>query len=157
MSKQNVLVPFLGTLAEKLKPIGLPVLRVITGFIFIFHGFGKFMAVVTGNGLGGLAGMVGDSGLPFPIVFAYLAMITEFFGGICLILGLYTRLWAFLGAGMMILIVLFVRGVIFGDFTNVSYRDGGYEYDLLLAGALSVIFLYGAGRFSVDEKLKKTF
>lgn len=158
MSTQNVIFPFFRGFSESLKPIGLPVLRVVAGAIFILHGYSKVVAVVSGDGLGGLAsGMIEPAGLPFPIVLAWLAMITEFFGGICIVLGLFTRLWAFLGAGMMILIVLFVRGVIFGEVANYSYRSGGYEYDLLLAAVFSLLFVYGAGNWALDNKMKKTF
>ena len=152
MSKQNLYIPAFGALAAKLEPFALPLLRVIVGLVFIFHGYGKFMAVVSGGGLGGLAGMIEGAGLPFPIVFAHMAMVTEFFGGICLVLGLFTRLWAFFGAGMMFMIVIFVRG-----FDTIHYAQGGFEYDLTLATVLSVVFILGAGGFSVDSKLKKTF
>lgn len=152
MSKQTLIIPFFGTLAGKLEPIGIPMLRVIAGLVFIFHGYGKFLAVVKGTGLGGLAGMIGDSGLPLPMVLAYLATITELIGGICLVLGLFTRLWAFLGAGMMFMIVLFIKG-----FDTVSASGGGFEYDLVLAIIFSYLFIVGSGGFALDNKLKKTF
>lgn len=152
MSKQKLIIPAFGTLAAKLEPLALPMLRVVAGLVFIFHGHGKFLAVVSGDGLGGLAGIIEPSGLPFPLVFAWLAMITEFFGGICLIFGLFTRLWAFLGAGLMFMIIIFIRG-----FETFNYARGGFEYDLALAVILSVIFILGPGGFSIDSKLKKTF
>ncbi len=152
MSKQKLFIPFFGTLATKLEPLALPMLRVIVGLVFIYHGYGKFMGAFFGEGLGGLAGMVEGGGLPFPIVFAWLAMITEFFGGICLVLGLFTRLWAFLGAGMMYMIVIFIKGL-----GEVHFARGGFEYDLTLAIILSVVFILGAGGLSLDSKLKKTF
>jgi len=156
MSDQKLIIPFFGTLAEKLKPIAGFLIRIIAGAIFIYHGHGKFMALVTGGDLGWLEGMIADSHLPFPMVLAWLATITEFFGGICIVLGLFTRLWAFLGTGMMLLIVLFVKGGLM-DPTNISARGGGYEYDLLLAAVFGLIFVYGAGPWSIDAKLKKTF
>lgn len=152
MSNQNLFIPAFGTLASKLEPLALPMLRVIGGLVFIYHGYGKFMAVVSGDGLGRLVGMIEPSGLPFPVVLAHMAMITEFFGGICLVLGLFTRLWAFLGAGMMFMIVIFIRG-----FDTINYARGGFEYDLTLAIVFSVLFVWGAGAYSLDSIMKKTF
>lgn len=153
MSKQNLFIPAFGTLAAKLEPFALPFLRVVVGLIFIYHGYGKFMGAFFGEGLGGFAaGWIEPTGLPFPLLWAWMAMITEFFGGIFLVLGLFTRLWAFFGAGMMFMIIFLVRG-----FENFHHNQGGIEYDLLLAAAFSLLFVWGAGGFSVDSKLKKTF
>jgi len=153
MSTKNLYIPALGGLAKQLEPLALPLLRVIVGFVFIYHGYPKLMAVVSGEGLGALAGgMIEPSGLPFPYVLAWLALITEFIGGICLILGLFTRLWALMGAGMMYLIILFIRG-----FGEIHHARGGFEYDLALAGILSVLFIFGSGALALDNKLKKTF
>ena len=153
MSKQNLFIPAFGTLATKLEPFALPILRITVGLVFIFHGYGKFMGAFFGEGLGGLAaGMLEPAGFPFPLFWAWMAMVTEFFGGICLVLGLFTRLWAFFGAGMMFMIIIFIRG-----FENIHYLSGGFEYDLVLAAAFSLVFVWGAGGYSVDSKLKKTF
>jgi putative oxidoreductase len=152
MDDQKFIIPSVGKLASRLEPLAIPVLRVTVGLVFIYHGWPKLSGVLSGDGLAGLVGFIEPSGLPFPIVLAWLALITEFFGGICLVLGLWTRLWAFLGAGQMFLIVFFVKG-----FGEVHYARGGFEYDLVLAVVLSVLFVVGAGRMSLDSKLKKTF
>lgn len=157
MSKQKLFIPIFGTLASKLEPLALPMLRIIVGLVFIYHGYGKFFTLISGENIGWLEGMISDGGLPFPVLFVWLTAITEFIGGICLVLGLFTRLWAFLGAGMMFLIVLFIKGVYVDGAFNISARAGGFEYDLTLAIILSVVFILGAGGLSIDSKLKKTF
>ena len=152
MDDQKFIIPSVGKLASRLEPLAIPILRVIVGLVFIYHGWPKLSGVLSGDGLAGLVGFIEPSGLPFPIVLAWLALITEFFGGISLVLGLWTRLWAFLGAGQMFLIVFFVKG-----FGEVHYARGGFEYDLVLAVVLSVLFVVGAGGMSLDSKMKKTF
>ena len=152
MSKQQYYIPALANIHQALGPYARLILRVTAGGIFIAHGWGKFVAAFFGEGPGGLAGFIEPSGLPAPMVLAWLAMITEMAGGICIILGLYTRLWAFLGAVMMWLIVFFIK-----DPMVFSARAGGIEYDLVLAVLFSVLAIKGAGDYSLDAKMKKVF
>ncbi|MHA1544538.1 MAG: DoxX family protein, partial [Alphaproteobacteria bacterium] len=77
MTKQNLIIPIFGTLASKLEPLALPMLRVIVGLVFIYHGNGKFFTLVSGGDLGWLEGMISEGGLPFPILFVWLTAITE--------------------------------------------------------------------------------
>lgn len=153
MSKQQYYIPAFAKIHEALNPYARLILRVLAGSIFIAHGWGKFNAAFFGDGLSGFAAsMIEPSGLPFPIVLAWLAMITEVFGGICIILGLFTRLWAFMGAVMMWLIVFVIKSP-----TVFSARAGGIEYDLTLAVIFTVLAIKGAGAYSIDSKMKKVF
>ena len=89
---------------------------------------------------------VEDMGFPLPFLFAWLAVITEFFGGILLMLGLFTR-----PAAAMNVVVTFVAAFI--------YHDG----DILKPGLLAFFFmimsttilLNGAGKFSLDYLINK--
>jgi putative oxidoreductase len=68
---------------EKLKPLGLLVLRLAVGATFLFHGYEKlhdlpyFLKAFPGYG--------------FPSYFAYISGVLEVFGGGILVLGLFTR------------------------------------------------------------------
>ena len=153
MSKQQYYIPALAKIHQGLGPYARLLLRVLVGSIFIFHGYGKLMAVVSGPGLGEFAAAwIEPSGLPFPIVLAHLALITEVVGGICIILGLFTRVWALTGAGMMYLIIFFIR-----DPSVFRASQGGIEFDLTLAVIFTVLFIKGAGDYSLDAKMKKVF
>tara|TARA_B100001013_G_scaffold285303_1_gene185160 strand:- start:162 stop:557 length:396 start_codon:yes stop_codon:yes gene_type:complete len=68
--------------------ITLNLLRIITGFLFIPHGAQKIF------------GVLGGTAQP---VFSYLWMagILEFFGGVAILLGIFTRPVAFLLSGLM--------------------------------------------------------
>ena len=153
MSKQQFYIPALAKIHQALSPYGSTILRVFVGLVFILHGYGKFHGAFFGDGLGGLAGgYIEPSGIPAPMFFAWMAMITEFFGGICLVLGLFTRAWAFMAAVMMYMIVFFVKG------TDVFFAyKGGIEYDLTLAIIFTVIAIKGASQYSLDAKMKKVF
>ena len=70
---------------EQLKPLGLLFLRVALGIIFIFHGYPKLFTSTHQT-----MQFFIHEGLPG--YFVYIAGVLEFFGGIMLIAGLFTRL-----------------------------------------------------------------
>ncbi|MGH7605143.1 MAG: DoxX family protein [Gemmatimonadaceae bacterium] len=119
---------------------GLAVLRIVVGVIFIGHGSQKLFAM----GFTGVAGAFGHMGVPLPGFTGPFIAVLEFCGGIGLILGLLTRLFAFgfffdmLGA---ITIVKWSGGV---------FGQHGYEFELTLCAAGFALMLMGAGRFSID-------
>jgi putative oxidoreductase len=85
-------------------------------------------------------------GLPAPEVFTYAIGSVELVGGVLLVLGLATRLVALALAGNMV-----------GAIATGGRVDGGFV-NLGLAPTLLVIMVYlvwaGAGRFSLDERLR---
>jgi putative oxidoreductase len=85
-------------------------------------------------------------GLPAPDVFTYTIGTVELVGGILLVLGLLTRIVAFGLAGNMV-----------GALATGGRVDGGFV-NLGLAPMLIVAMLFlvwaGAGRFSLDERLR---
>ncbi len=116
-------------------------LRIITGIAFILHGWGKIQAPMSWMGP--------DSAIPG--IFQFLAALSEFGGGICLILGLLTRL-ASLGLTFTMIVAVYFHAVILGD-PFVSKGGGSYELGALYF-CISVLFLVsGPGRFSIDSKL----
>ena len=66
---------------------GLAILRVITGVIFIAHGWQKLFSFGLAGVTQGFAGM----GIPFASVAAPAVAFVELFGGMALVLGLLTR------------------------------------------------------------------
>ena len=123
---------------DRLQPLALLALRVTLGIIMIGHGYGKVFH-------GGLAQHVHRvSSLGLPGWLAYCSAFAEFFGGILVIAGLFTRFFA-----LAILIDLLVA--IWKVHWKVGLlAKGGYEFPLSLATiALALIFL-GAGPFALD-------
>lgn len=85
----------LKTLCEKYKEpardAGLLWLRVLMGLGMAYHGYGK----VFGGHMAMLLPGVEKMGFPFPWFFAWAAALSEFAGGLCVALGLGTRVAAF--------------------------------------------------------------
>ncbi len=82
--------------------LGLAILRVVVGVIFIAHGAPKIF-----GGMEGTAGFFGSLGIPLPIVAAWMISLLEFLGGIALIAGfLVTPIALLLTTHMLIGILL---------------------------------------------------
>ena len=121
---------------------GLLILRVVVGIAFLYHGWGKIQNP--------MAWMPPDAGVPG--ILQFLAALSEFGGGIALILGLLTRV-AMLGLGFTMAVAVFMHAVMMKDpFVNTT---GGSSYELAAVYlAISLLILAtGAGKYSLDAKL----
>lgn len=76
---------------DTLRNFGLLWLRVLGGAGIAYHGYGKVFGGMMGKFVQGVAKM----GFPAPEVFAWAAALSEFAGGIFIVLGLATRPAAF--------------------------------------------------------------
>ena len=77
-------------------------------------------------------------------------MFLESVGGVCLIIGLFTRFFAAALAIEMGIALLFVHLP-----KGYSAGAGGYEYVLLIGVVLLAIAMRGGGPYSVDAKIGK--
>jgi putative oxidoreductase len=122
---------------DRLQPLGLLVLRVVLGAVMIGHGYGKVF-----GGLHKHAEFVHSIGLPAWL--GYVSSFTEFFGGILLVGGLFTRCAAVAVCIDMLVAILKVH------LHNGFLNQGGYQFPLALAAiAFSLIFT-GSGPMSLD-------
>lgn len=122
---------------ERLRPLGLVVLRLVLGAIMIAHGYPKIF--------GGMHHFMDTvRGLHMPGWMAYLAAATEFAGGILMIAGFFTR---FVALCMCIDMGVAIVGV---HWKNGFTGQGNYQFPLALAAiAFSLIFT-GPGSISID-------
>jgi putative oxidoreductase len=79
---------------------------------------------------------------------AVLAGLAEFVGGILVMLGFLTPVAALALIGVMIVAVLTVH--LKNGFFNTN---GGYEFNLALAGIALTLLIAGAGAYSLDSFL----
>ncbi len=130
--------------AEKWGAVAPLVLRVVLGLIFAMHGWQK----LTMMGIPGVSGFLTMLGFPLPDVFAVLLIAAELGGGILLILGLWTH-WTAKVLALVSVVALFSVHASKGFFLP------GYEFILLILAASISVMITGAGKWSLDHKMKK--
>ncbi|WP_299821697.1 DoxX family protein [uncultured Pontibacter sp.] len=131
----------------------LTIIRVMLGLVLWPHGAQKLLGWFGGNGPAGfVAGFEQMSGLPG--FMAWLVIIIEFVGAICLIVGFWTRFWAFCVIGLFTGIILTAH-LSNGFFMNWGGNQAGegYEYHLLVIGMAWALVVGGAGLMSVDKAM----
>jgi putative oxidoreductase len=121
--------------------IAYTLMRIAIGSIILMHGWVKVK-----GGAAGVAAFMAKSGLEPGIAFAYAAMFLETVGAVCIILGLFTRLFAAALAIEMAIAFIFVHGP-----KGFAAGQGGFEYVLLLGIVFLVIAIRGGGPYSVDR------
>jgi putative oxidoreductase len=141
--------------------VALVLLRLSGLGLALFHGYGKVLALATGKGDGFVAG-VESLGFPLPGLFAWAAALAEFLGGLCVALGLGTRVAAIFAAFTMF-VAAFLRHhalqhllVALGamEASEKTVRSwGNPELALIYLLAFATLALTGGGRFCLDRIL----
>lgn len=124
-------------LRAKALPAGLLWLRVLTGLGIAAHGYQKLF----GGMMPGFTAGVTALGFPLPHLFAYLAAGTEFFGGILIALGLFTRLAA---------LFLFINMSVAAFLAHGGDPLDKKELALAYWTAAGAVGLLGAGPYALD-------
>jgi putative oxidoreductase len=145
-AETKLIFPGLAGFYQSWREIAFTLVRVIIGFIFFMHGWGK----ITGAGVAGVTTYMANQGLEPGALFALAAMFLEVVGGICIIIGLFTRFFAAAMAielAVAFLVVHFKAGFPVGK--------GGFEYVLLLGIVMFAIAIRGGGPYSADRMIGK--
>ncbi|MCG6928868.1 MAG: DoxX family protein [Acidobacteria bacterium] len=143
------------------KDLALLLLRLSGLGLALAHGYGKVLALSGGQGDRFVEG-VASLGFPLPGLFAWAAALAEFLGGLCVALGLGTRVAAAF-AGFAMFVAAFVRHHAFQHLlvavgvmraSEETVRSwGNPELALLYLLAFATLVLTGGGRFSLDRVL----
>ncbi|CAN7255435.1 DoxX family protein [Pararhizobium sp. LjRoot238] len=117
-------------------------LRVVAGVLLVTHGYGKIINPF------GAVGMVEGLGFYPGVFWSPLLSATEFFGGILVAIGLFTRPAAF-AAMIVLLVTVYFHGIVTGE------GLAGAEKSILWAAIFFFFAIRGSNAQSVDAKIGK--
>jgi putative oxidoreductase len=140
-----------GDTMEKIHDYLLALGRVLMSGLFVWGGYGKLMAP------GATTQYFAQVGVPLPGVMVWVAILVELVGGIVLLVGFKTQ-WV---AGLLAIWSL-ITGFAVHLVAGVSAADAMVAYDnmihfyknLAMAGGFLFVLVYGAGRLSIDGRLR---
>lgn len=123
------------------------VARVFAGFVLLPHGAQKLLGLFGGSGLSGTLQFFTEV-LQLPLIAAWMVIIIEFFGALCLIIGVLPRLWAALITSLFLGIIVTEQGQ-HGFFMNwMGNQQGeGIEYSLLMIALCVIVMISDGGKF----------
>jgi putative oxidoreductase len=142
------LIPALEGFYKKAIPLSWLVVRVGVGWVLIVHGWGKVVRGMTAQA------KTLDLSVPFlheynyPL--SYFLTFVEGVGGLCILLGLFTRFFAAANAVEM----AFLTFVVYWG-NGFGWLSKGYEYTLLWGIMCFAIALRGGGPYSLDRVIGK--
>lgn len=139
-----------GLFTSKNTHFGLLIIRLMIGVVFMAHGSQKLFGCFGGPGLEGTAAMMSSLGIQPPQLMALLSGSAEFFGGLLLFLGFFTRLAAIALIINMAVAILYVHLP-----SGFFITDGGYEYALTLLVVAFAYLVTGPGCISFDQLLAR--
>jgi len=141
------MIRIFNTLAQKagrLSDVSLLIFRLLLSYGFYTPAMNKIRNIEA------IAGWFAEMNFVFPKVNAYLAATTEFSGFILLFLGLGTRLIAI---PLMFVMIVAITTVHLGN--GFEAGNNGFEIPLYYLAMLFSLVVYGPGKFSLDQLIKK--
>jgi len=123
--------------------LGLLVLRLALGGLFVVHGLDKLFGWFTDLGMDNTERMLAGFGFTEPTILAWVLAVSETLGGVLLVLGLFTPAGAAAVLGVMANVI-----VLKGDWNTFL---GGVELEMMYAAAAFALLFTGPGRLAIDR------
>jgi len=130
---------------DRKRDLGIAVLRVAAGIVFLAHGSQKVFVF----GLGGVSGAFAHMGFPMAGILGPFVALLEFAGGLALIAGLLTRWVSILFAIEMAVAVLKVH------LAAGFFLPSGFEFAFTMFAASVALALAGPGAAALDRMIFK--
>ena len=144
LSRERLIVPAVAPIYNSTYELVETVLRVVAGVLLVTHGFGKITNPF------GAVGMVESLGFYPGVFWSPLLAATEFFGGILVAIGLFTRPAAFV-AFIVLMVTVYFHWIV------KSEGLSGAEKSILWSAIFLFFAVRGGNKHSVDAKLRKVF
>ncbi|WP_029918845.1 DoxX family protein [Nevskia soli] len=131
-------------IAQYLLPLGPLLARIVTGWVFLWSGWGKL------NNLPQMIENFTSWGIPFPHILTPFVSGVEFFGGIFLLLGLFTRISA---GALAVTMIVAIKSAKWDDVDSLETLLGFDESEYF--ALFTWLAIAGAGKLSLDHLLAR--
>ena len=131
--------------ATRLHPWILLLGRLAMGAIFVLSGFGKLV------NFSGFAAGLAAQGLPYSALWAALAVLLEFGGGLAVVLGIRVRLAALFMIAFTIMTMLLSHHFWTMEGAERAENFIHFMKNLAIAGGFLFLFLLGGGPIALDR------
>ena len=132
----------ISAVAPQRMALGLTIVRILVGIVFIAHGAQKLFSF----GLPGVIGAFGQMGIPLPGIVGPGVAILEFVGGILILVGLFTRIVATLLAIDMLGAIFFVH------LKNGFFLPNGFEFAFTMLLVNLALVVGGPGAYAIESR-----
>ena len=129
---------------------GLLILRLVVGLLIAGHGAQKLFGWFGGAGLAANAQLFDRLGFHPGMFWGTLVGCVEFFGGILLVIGFFTR-----GAAFSVVIFMLTAIYVTSKAGGFFWTNRGSEYSILILFVAVYLLIRGAGAYSVDERMDR--
>ena len=136
--------PALGGFYRSLAPYTEAFIRIVAGLSFVPHGWPKLFVNPAAS-----AAFLEQSGYRPGMFWAITLGITEVLGGLCLALGLFTRV------ACVPLLIFLLTAITYHWQFGFLWNNRGIEYPLFWAIIVLHFLVNGGGRYSVDARLPR--
>jgi putative oxidoreductase len=151
MAEPRLLVPQLAPIYDRSRDYAWLLVRLTAGGFLLVHGlqklFGSTIAAFAANSMA-------RRGLEPALPLAYLIWFLEIVGALCLMFGLFTRLFAAM-IFVEFLVIVFVAQ--WANGFGWTRPGGGWEYPAFWALIILAILIRGGGPYSLDRRLGREF
>lgn len=133
---------------ERARAVAPLALRLTLAPVMLVHGLQKLFS------LGMTGQQFGDIGLAPGVFWGTVVALVETFGGVALVIGLFTRLASFalfVTQLVAMLVVHLPNGFLLNWSLDPAQGGHGIEFNLVLLGSLLALMALGAGTISVDH------
>jgi putative oxidoreductase len=132
-------------LAERSRDVVLLASRILLAVIFVPSGFGKLTHFAR------FADSLTAKGLPLPLLWSVAAVAAEFLGGLCVLLGLWTR-----PAALLMFVFTAATAVIghpfwAADAAAYQMQFINFMKNVAIMGGFLALFIAGPGSVSLDK------
>jgi putative oxidoreductase len=142
-AEPKLLLPFLQPFYDAVAPLSWPLIRLTVGGTMLAHGYNRLV----GTSITSAAEEFAKLGLEPAVFVAYVILINETVGAICVAIGLFTRFFAAsLAIELAVISLLFVHN-------GWAWAHHGWEYVFLWGLIFFAIALRGGGPYSLDRMI----